>query len=253
MQVFPDISGVQHDTPLVHMWNRFVRRAEQHHLSYAGTIISHYRTQGVCLLTNPADVCPHGARTQRDGIQTRETRTLGMGNHLYILRRVIDSEEPCTDGHETVTMEFSPRARKLRRLVQTLKPGSTLLVPTLFNLGDLEAIPSILRKCFERRIKIAFTGLNFVFDPDTPEGAAIAVFCGDLLDCKRLQNREAKKRASLVSRFLGTQARRSCSSELRAEAERLLRSGLGVRATARAMKGKISKTTVGKIAKSLRG
>ena len=198
-------------------------------------------------------MCPNSACTQRDGIQTRETRTLDMGNHFYTLRRLTDPGEPCTDGYETVTMEFSPRSRKLRKLVQTLKPGSTLLVPTLFNLGDLEAIPAILRKCAERRIKIAFTGLNFVFDPDTPEGAAIALFCGDLLDCKRLQTREAKKRANLVSRFLGTQARRTFSPELRAEAERLLRSGLSVRATARAMNGRMSKTTVGKIAKSLKG
>jgi hypothetical protein len=68
----------------------------------------------------------------------------------------------------------------------------------------------------------------------------------------KLENREGKKRASLISAYLHAQNTRRCDPGTRNEVETLLKQGHGIRATARLMKGRIGKTTVAKIAKEIK-
>ena len=153
----------------------------------------------------------------------------------------------------TVIREHSERARKLQRLLSSIKPGTTVVAYSIFNFGTVNTLIQALPRLRRARTTLVFVREKLVFRAGGTHLRSMAMFCELLQTLGRAQRHESKKRSVLIAQWLGKQVgREGLSPELREEALALLRDGKSSRQVVRAMGGRVGKTTVCKLARELR-
>ncbi len=186
-----------------------------------------------------------------------------MAIHLYHLHRLSDPKEAYESFKGTViskfgtinseTTEYSNRGRKLTKLIRSLEPKSVIVVRSLFNLGEPGTAIKLLELMIENRIRLVSFQERIVVDPMKRSTVLLGKVLGGIRIGGALSIREQKKRAALITQWMGIHlGRKSIDSKIKAEVISLLREGHSSRKVASLLKGRVSKTTVCEIKKGLR-